>query len=175
MRLKIKESFKQSDFWQNGMIFLNKLTFYQFDNLKQYFPQLESITQFITTADFLGRIKIEVIGAAGQVNRLAPADKLDATIHVLTRLASEIQTGTTEFIGTKEFKPEAIQVCVKDKTLSIVLDDTGDKEFGWGVRESRNMELILDLQGQDWYVYDENYGTVEEKYFVKFIYRDKLC
>jgi len=88
----------------------------------------------------------------------------------LTRLTSEIQTGTEEFVGTKEFRPEAIQVCLKDKTLNIALDDTGDKEFGWGMRESRNMELILDLQGQDWYVYDENYGTSEEKHFVKFIY-----
>ncbi|MCK6627342.1 MAG: DEAD/DEAH box helicase family protein [Anaerolineae bacterium] len=238
IQVKIKESFKQSDFWQNGMIFLNKrirndranitglsdiqftdrhtyrlrtgfaqdsvvfedssngssnatmsqtynlldfgphlirkalnkLTFYHFDNLKQYFPQLESITQFITTADFLGRIQIEVIGPAEQINRLSPAHKLDTTLHVLTRLSAEIQTGTAEFIGTKEFKPEAIQLCLKDKTLNIVLDDTGDKEFGWGMRESRNIELILDLQGQDWYVYDENYGTAEEKYFVKFIY-----
>jgi type III restriction enzyme len=237
IQVKIKESFKQSDFWQNGMIFLNKrirndrtnitglsdiqftdrhtyrlrtsfaqdsavfedssngsnatmsqtynlldfgphlirkalnkLTFYHFDNLKQYFPQLESITQFITAADFLGQIQIEVIGPAEQIDRLSPAHKLDTTLHVLTRLSAEIQTGTAEFIGTKEFRPEAIQLCLKDKTLNIVLDDTGDKEFGWGMRESRNIELILDLQGQDWYVYDENYGTAEEKYFVKFIY-----
>ena len=237
IHVKVKDSFKQSDFWQTGMIFLNrrirndragiiglsniqftnrhtyrlrtgfaqdsavfedstnggnatvsqtyqlsefsphlvrkalnKLTFYRFDNLKTYFPHLESITQFITAENYLGQIQVEVVGATGQVDRPPPADKLDAILHVLTRLTSEIQTGTTEFVGTKEFRPEAIQVCVKDKTLNIALDDTGDKEFGWGMRESRNMELILDLQGQDWYVYDENYGTSEEKHFVKFIY-----
>ena len=251
IQVRIKESFKESDFWQNGMIFLNKrirndrvditglsdiqftgrhtyrlrtgfaqdsavfdisqssphrgdakpeggitsgmavmsqtynlldfgphlirkalnkLTFYHFDNLKQYFPQLESVTQFITTDDFLGRIQIEAIGAAGQVDRLSPAHKLDATLHVLTRLSAEIQTGTAEFMGTKEFKPLAIQLCVKDKTLSIVVDGTGDQEFGLGMRETPNMDLHLDLRDREWYIYDENYGTSEEKYFVKFIY-----
>jgi len=149
---------------------INKLAFYRFDNLKTYFPHLESITQFITTEDYLGQIQIEVIGAAGQVDHLSPADKLDATLHVLTRLTSEIQTGSEEFVGTKEFRPQAIQVCVKDKTLSIVVDGTGDKEFGLGMRETTNTDLNLDLQDQNWYVYDENYGTSEEKYFVKFIY-----
>lgn len=237
MHVKVKDSFKQSDFWQNGMIFLNrrirndragimglsniqftnrhvyrlrtgfaqdsavfedstngggatvsqtyqltyfgphlirkalnKLAFYRFDNLKTYFPHLESITQFITAEDYLGQIQVEVIGATRQVDQLSPADKLDATLHVLTRLTGEIQTGTTEFVGTKEFKPLAIQVCVKDKTLSIVVDEIGDKEFGLGMRETTNMDLHLDLRGRDWYIYDENYGTSEEKYFVKFIY-----
>lgn len=237
IHIKIKESFKQSDFWQNGVIFLNKrirndranitglsdiqftdrhiyrlrtglvqdsavfedssngsnatmsqtyrlldfgphlirkalnkLTFYRFDNLKQYFPQLESVTQFITTDDFLGRIQIEVIGAAEQVDRLSPAHKLDTTLHVLTRLSAEIQTGTAEFMGTKVFEPLAMQLCVKNKTLSIVIDGSGDKEFGLGMRETTNIDLHLDLRDREWYIYDENYGTSEEKYFVKFIY-----
>lgn len=237
IHVKIKESFKQSDFWQKGVIFLNKrirndradiiglsdiqftdrhtyrlrtgfaqdstvfddssngsnatvsqtynlldfgphlirkalnkLTFYHFDNLKQYFPQLETVTQFITTDDFLGRIQLEVIGAAGQVDQLSPTDKLDAILHVLTRLSTEIQSGTAEFLGTKEFRPLAIQLCVKDKTLSIVVDGTGDKEFGLGMRETTNIDLHLDLSDKEWYIYDENHGTSEEKYFVKFIY-----
>ncbi|MCB0018834.1 MAG: hypothetical protein KDE09_13675, partial [Anaerolineales bacterium] len=237
IHVKVKNSFKQSDFWQTGAIFLNrrirndrsditglsnipftnrhtyrlrtgfaqdsavfedatnggratvsqtyqlsnfgphlvrkainKLAFYRFDNLKTYFPHLESITQFITAKDYLGQVQIEVIGATGQVDHLSPVDKLDTTLQVLTRLTSEIQTGTEEFVGTKEFRPQAIQVCVKDKTLSIVVDGTGDKEFGLGMRETTNMDLHLDLHGRDWYVYDDNYGTSEEKYFVKFIY-----
>ena len=237
IHVSVKDSFKQSDFWQTGMIFLNrrvrndrlditrlskieftnrhtcrlrtgfaqdsavfedttnggdatisqtyqlsdfgshlirktlnKLAFYRFENLKRYFPHLESITEFITAEDYLGQIQVEVIGAAGQVDQLSPSDKLEAVLHVLTRLTTEIQIGIKEFVGTKEFKPEAIQVCVKDKTLNIVVDNTGDKEFGMGMQETTNMDLRLNLTDQDWYIYDDNYGTSEEKYFVKFIY-----
>lgn len=91
-------------------------------------------------------------------------------MHVLTRLSAEIQAGTAEFIGTKVFEPLAVQLCVKDKTLSIVVDGSGDKEFGLGMGETPAMDLYLNLRDQAWYIYDENYGTSEEKYFVKFIY-----
>lgn len=32
-----------------------------------------------------------------------------------------------------------------------------------------NPELQYDIQSADWYAYDENYGTSEEKRFVKYI------
>jgi len=37
------------------------------------------------------------------------------------------------------------------------------------MKEARNNDLRMDLRKEDWYVYDENYGTDEEKYLVRFI------
>ena len=39
-----------------------------------------------------------------------------------------------------------------------------------------DINLKLDLPEKDWYVYDENYGTSEEKYLIKFLHNavDKL-
>lgn len=37
------------------------------------------------------------------------------------------------------------------------------------MKETDNRELHLDLEQKSWYVYDENYGTSEEKHFVKFV------
>lgn len=39
------------------------------------------------------------------------------------------------------------------------------KPQSWNEKE----ELSLDIMNQEWYAYDENYGTSEEKKFVKFL------
>jgi type III restriction enzyme len=53
--------------------------------------------------------------------------------------------------------------------LKIVLDETSDREIGWPMSEPKNQELFLDLKNKSWYIYEENFGTSEEKFFVKFI------
>ena len=58
---------------------------------------------------------------------------------------------------------------IKDKILNIAYNDGGDKEYGIGQGETTNQSLYLDLSNKDWYVFNENYGTSEEKYFVKYI------
>jgi type III restriction enzyme len=44
-----------------------------------------------------------------------------------------------------------------------------DKEFGVAMSETTKQDLRLDLKDHDWYMYDDNYGTSEEKYFIHFI------
>ena len=167
---KKSKIYKVSDFGQNLIRkALQKKQFYKFSNLKKYFPHLSSITEFITSPNYLGRLEVEVFGTSKQIQNLHLKAKLKIALSVLETIAKEIETGTAEYIGTKEFKPLAIAYCFKDKTLKIVLDEGSDKEYGRGMREARNYELQLDLSKKDWYVYDENYGTAEEKYFVKFI------
>jgi type III restriction enzyme len=65
--------------------------------------------------------------------------------------------------------PKRFPVCVKDKSFSIDISDTGYKERGKGMSDTDNIDFQLDLSDKDWYVYNENYGTSEEKYLVKFI------
>ena len=58
---------------------------------------------------------------------------------------------------------------IKDKVLEITSENNSDKEYGIGQAETTNQSLNLDLSDKDWYVFNENYGTSEEKYLVKFI------
>lgn len=147
---------------------LSKLAFYRFDNLKDYFPHLDSVNQFMTDPTYLGQVQVEVIGAAEQVTQLSQADKLEASLQVLIHLSKEIQSATYDFVGNKTFEPVPVKTCVENKTLNIVVGQ-GEAEFGIAMREARNTDLRLDLSDKAWYVYDENYGTSEEKYFIKFI------
>jgi type III restriction enzyme len=56
----------------------------------------------------------------------------------------------------------------KTKKLEILVGGE-DKEFGVSMSGTLNDDLRLDLSVQDWYMYDENYGTSEEKYLIQFI------
>ena len=148
---------------------LHRLEFYHFVNLKKYLPNLKSVSQFITDSDYLGKVKVEVEGSKTTVNNLTPDHKLEITIRVLEKLASTLQSDKVEYKGTKEFKPYMLKDKIKDKTLNISHDEKGDKEYGIGQGETTNQSLYLDLSNKDWYVFNENYGTSEEKYFVIYI------
>ncbi|OQA21605.1 MAG: Type III restriction enzyme, res subunit [Chloroflexi bacterium ADurb.Bin360] len=146
---------------------LARLPFYEFRRLKTYFPHLASITEFITSAAYLGQVKIDVTGAPAQLDALSLAMKMDIALDVLRALADDVQRGTPTFRGTYEFNPLAVKACIKDRTINREYDLAADK--GTGMRETANPDLHADLRAAEWYVYDENYGTSEEKALVKFI------
>lgn len=146
---------------------LARLKFYQFDNLKTYFPHLPSISHFITSEDYLAQIKVDVTGTPAQLATLSNQERLNITLDVLQKLAAAIKSGTATYIGTREFKPEAVQHCVKEKTLNVYVKS--DATYGPGIGMRADEKFSANLSQEDWYVYDENYGTTEEKALVKFI------
>ena len=142
---------------------------YQFSNLKTLFPHLKSLSEFIQSDNYLGKIKIEVEGAEKAVNDLTQDSKLAIVVSLLNKLSSQLQAEKVEYKGTKEFKPYMVKDTFLDKTLNIVNDGNGDQEYGIAQSETTNQALNMDLSVEDWFVFNENYGTSEEKYLVKYI------
>lgn len=164
------KSFKLIDFGENVVRkALDRIEFYQFNRIQKYFPNTNSKKEFISSDNLLGGIEVEVSGNQEMLVNLTTDEKLSITLKVLKDLITPITTATSEYIGTKHFKPKAVQYIVKDKTLKIVVNEGGEQEYGKGMKETTNTELQLDLSDKNWYVYEENYGTSEEKYFVKFM------
>ncbi len=146
-----------------------RLDFYEFDNLKLHLPQLRSMTEFITAERYLGKIKLEVSGLPEQIENLTPDEKLDAATQILEVIAEVIASDKVEFKGTKLFKPYMLKDTFTDKTLNFMLDDGGDKEFGRSMNDAGGTAYHLDLSKRDWYVFDDCFGTSEEKLLIKFI------
>ena len=234
VKLKVKENFKNTEFWKKGLIFINsrkkkdglkledisqiiqnkvygpvvlksgrlqeealfengkserqqrakniklkdfsnaiirkaiaKDDFYRFDNLKKYLSKLDTINLLVEC------IKDATVNVTAK-GKLTPDDKLKIVLVLLDQLKAQIKTQYTEYEGTKLFMSRNISEVVKDKTLNINVNS--DREAGRPMKDPIIAELQLDLSKEDWYVYDENYGTSEEKYFIRFLHgaMDKL-
>lgn len=147
---------------------LHKLPFYTFSNLKSFFPHLRSIKDFVKSSDYLGNVEVELQGEPHTFYSIDKLTQLRIALSVLQDLSQNIRESKTEYRGTKEFKPVAVQHVAKDKVLKIVVQESGEQEHGIGMGTG-DTAYYLDLSKKEWYVYEENYGTLPEKSFVKFI------
>lgn len=146
-----------------------RLSFYEFDNLKRHLPQLVSMQEFITAEHYLGQIKLEVSGLPEQIENLTADEKLDAATQILNDIAEVIASDKVEFKGTKLFQPRMLKEIFTDKVLNFAQDDGGDKEFGRSMNDVGETAYHLDLSKRDWYVFDDCFGTSEEKLLIQFI------
>jgi type III restriction enzyme len=148
---------------------LDKIDFYRFSNLQRFFPSLESIDEFLTSDNYLGEVEIEVYGSKERLENLNNYDKYEVALNVFKELAGKIESSTTDYIGTKEFKGYRVCKVVDLIKTSEVLTGGEDKEYGIAMNATTREDLRLCLKDEDWYMYDENYGTSEEKYFIQFV------
>lgn len=91
-------------------------------------------------------------------------DLYDGTMKIFKEISLYLQKIETEYEGTKEFYAKRVYEVLKDKKIYI------DNPHGDGVGVSPSMianEDVMDLSYEQWYVYNDNYGTSEEKAFVK--------
>ena len=154
---------------------LNKIKFYNFANLKTYFPKLSGIDEFIASKDYLAEIKIDVSGTDNQIKNPTPDERLAICFTIFAEIADKLPGGVVTHKGTKKYKHKPIKATFRDK---LVKYNVG-KGDGQGVAQSSSnirADLFLDVPKQDWYAYEEEYGTDQEKYLVRFIYSyiDKL-
>lgn len=157
---------------------INKLDFYRFDNLQKYLPNLKSISEFINSENYLGKINLNVNGLASDVINLSPQQKLEVAIEVLEGVSVTIGSDKIEFKGSKEFKPYMIKDIITDKLLNFSLDEdvTTDKETGRSMCNPTETQIYLDLSSRNWYAQSDCFGSSEEKYLIKYIdsIHDKL-
>ena len=147
---------------------IQRLDFFEFENLKKYCANLKSIHQFLTADEYLGKIKVEVSGNVDSVSALSAENKLYIALKILEEIAVGIASDKFEYEGTKEFKPRMIKEVIFDKTLNISNDIGDDQEWGKSMNDHET-SIHLDLTQRDWYVFNDCYGTSEEKLLIKYI------
>lgn len=148
---------------------LNQFPEYQFDNLQRLFPRLKGMAEFMTSEQYLGKVRAEVETSEDRINDLTQDDKLYIVHKLLKKLSGQLRAEDVEYKGTKEFTPHSVKDVFSDKTLNVVNDGGGDREYGREQSTTANSSLRLDLSNKDWFVFNENYGTSEEKHLVRYI------
>lgn len=167
---RAQKEYVLSDFGQHLLRkAINTLEFYQFCHLKKYLPNLTSISEFMTSPNYLGAIKVNVSGLPEQVAHLEPAEKLDAAIQVLERIAEVMTSDHIEHKGTKEFKPHLLKERLTDKTRHFTINEGEDGEAGQSMNDPHETAFYLNLSAKDWYVFNDCFGTSEEKQLIMSI------
>ena len=151
---------------------LAKVPVYKFNTLKSRFPNLKSTREFVTSASYLGNIKIEI---RSKYDEPSVAILSTAVTSVLTKIATSISAIEEEYEGTKDFRAVNIHDVFRDKVVNY----TNVVDGGIGVSQNDvtvPVEMRIDLKGEDWFAFTDNYGTSEEKAFVAYFrdYVDKL-
>ena len=136
----------------------------RFDILKEKYPSLKSMRVFLTSDEFLGNSNVEITYSQDEVNGKI---LFSAVKHALVKVASHVMAIKPEYVGSKEFEPKQLKVILKDKKISLgSIEGNGGK--GNSQNNCSNEEYRLDVTNESWYVFNDNYGTSEEKLFVKY-------
>ena len=159
---KIKLSEIDYNILSGTAIYFNEL---KFNFLKEKYPNLKTLKEFLTGENYLGNIGIEFKYVKG--SEITGKDIYrELKQEVFPAICKHINEIKIEYEGREEFKSYEIKNVIKDKT--IYLSSVNNEGKGESQIETSNNELKLDLSMENWYVYNDNYGTTEEKKFVKY-------
>lgn len=137
---------------------LSKNPFYHFANIVKYFPNIESLSNFIDSENYLSGLEITLNGTKKRLDEITNVDYLFAIQGLLEAIENEIKSNLTEFEGS-DYINEYIQNIFKDKEIRVPKNsERADGQF----------EIV---SSPSWYAYNANYGTFEEKEFVKMFAR----
>lgn len=140
---------------------LRKFPIYKFDKLKARFPNLKSTREFIRDENFLSNVQIII-----KSNETEPSFETfyAAVFKVLSQIADELSKPVKTFRGTTDFYEQKICETFHDKVVNYSEVREG------GVGESQKE---IDLAAEDWFAYNDNFGTSEEKNFVAY-FRERV-
>ncbi len=124
--------------------------FFTFRSLKQYFPHIQSIREFIEGESYLGSRAITFQGS-----KPSKKDFLEGVSGLLEEIKNKMRENITEYKGTEEFERNLISNIFIDKEIKVS-----------GAKANGNEELVSE---RNWYVFKAFYGTSEERDFVRML------
>lgn len=143
---------------------LCKYSVFKFNVLKSYFPNLKSTKEFVYDKNYLGYIRLHITSKY----ETPTADILySACVKALGNIAESISGIEETYEGSSEFTARYIHDIFKNKRCNYIDPHDG----GLGISQNDNSVPIawkMDLSKEDWFVFEDNYGTSEEKAFVAY-------
>jgi len=140
---------------------LAKNDFFHFSNIKHYFPSINSINDFIQQPEYLRSLEITFKGTKERISNITNSDYFYAIIKLLNIIEKDIRSNLYDYFGTSDFKEVS---SIKDKFPEII-------KLKIAKNNERAKSQAAFLVDEDWYAYDDNFGTSEEKRFVEMFAR----
>lgn len=132
--------------------------FFYFSNITRYFPNINSISDFINKHEYLAGLEITFKGTHTRLKEIRNKDYLKAVTGLLSSIELDIKSHITTYEGS-DYIHDYIHNVFKDKEIRVNrYSERADGQEALTVKEP-------------WYVYNANYGTKEEKDFVAMFAR----
>lgn len=146
---------------------INRNRKFSFDNLQKAFVGLPNVAGFI---DMLSDIDIRVESRYKRVNDLTPDDKLYITEKLLHYIEKDLIATEERFFGSEKFEQYKIKDLFEDNILrKYTINHQSQAEFGLSQKNSAETQYFEDLDNLNWYAYNDNFGTSEEKLLVRLV------
>lgn len=143
----------------------------KFNILKSYYPNLRSTRQFIMDDKYLGAIRLNITSQYDK-DELTMDMLYQAVFLFMGKIASSVEDIDITYAGAREFMEYPVSRVFRDKKL--VYNETHEGGLGYGQNDPTVDENYrIDLSKEDWYAFNENWGTDEEKAFVG-VFRDYM-
>ena len=147
---------------------LRQFPVYDFARLKSYFPLLKSLSEFLFSKDYAGRYEFVTITSGEPTNE----DIYQGALRLFEILSNKILSIRKPLQGTHVFKEVPLSDYIIDSPREKIYDkDEIEQKEGEGISQNSpnvNAAYRYDLSDKDWFVYTDNYGTTEEKCFVRY-------
>lgn len=130
-------------------------SFFALKQLRQFFPHLDSINDFISSENYLGGLKIAFYG--GDDAAESRREQLAAVRGLLVQIEREIRAQDADYAGTNEFSRNPVRKVFHDKVLKFSASNP---------RGRPDEQFARFVSGQKWCAFDTVVGTSEEKEFV---------
>jgi type III restriction enzyme len=128
--------------------------FYYFSRVIKFFPNIGSLSNFISNKAYLGGLKITMKGTKERLNNISHDDYLSAVEGLLREIERSVKSNSVEFEASK-WLSKYVHEAFSDKQIRVNKNDN---------RADGQEAFVGD---KDWYAYNANYGTSEEKHFVE--------
>lgn len=162
-------------------LILAENNFFRISNLKKHIIGIQSIDEMLD--NYLPRYQVRYTYIKGKdITELSSQEKLQLLVNsILPEVRKSIDKNMPLITGGNIFKPKPLSsIFQKEKNIYLVAypamdDNTGEKTYIAPDERAKeqtnhdNQDLNFDIVNADWYAYSENYGTSEEKRFVKYI------
>ena len=137
--------------------------FYTFASLRRYFPNLNSIDDFIDSHQYLAGLEITFRGDVYLLDENR-REKLDAVLGLLGEIETQVrENNKNEFVGSKEFYQSFIHEIFKDKTFKFSKNN---------LKVQDNPQLDHFISSRDYLTFDRLFATGEERDFIYLLDRE---
>ena len=146
---------------------INRNKQYTFKNLQKAFFGLSGVSAFI---EMLSKVNIILESSLSQISELTSDQKLYIAEQLLYSIEKDIVPTEERFYGSANFESVPVREVFEENILrKYTVNINGNAEFGRSQKTKSETEIFENIDQLDWYAYDDNFGTSEEKYLVRAI------